>query len=33
MWKAVEIVFFERAKLIKEKAILLKIYYSEIIKG
>jgi hypothetical protein len=32
MWKAVEIIFFELVKLIKEKAILLKIYYSEIIK-
>jgi hypothetical protein len=31
MWKAVEILFFERVKLIKEKAILLRIYFSEII--
>jgi hypothetical protein len=31
MWKAVEIFFFERIKLIKEKAILGKIYFSEII--
>jgi hypothetical protein len=31
MWKAVETFFFERVKLIKEKAILLKIYFSEII--
>jgi hypothetical protein len=30
MWKAVEIIFFERIKLIKEKVILLKICYSEI---
>jgi hypothetical protein len=30
MWKAVELIFFERVKLIKEKAILLKIFYSEI---
>ncbi|AEF85768.1 hypothetical protein TREPR_3686 [Treponema primitia ZAS-2] len=31
MWKAVELIFFERVKLMKEKAILLKIFYSEII--
>jgi len=31
MWKAVEIFFFERIKLVKEKLKLLKIYYSEII--
>jgi hypothetical protein len=31
MWKAVELIFFERTKLIKEKAILLKVFYSEII--
>jgi hypothetical protein len=30
MWKAVELIFFERIKLIKEKAILLKIFYSEV---
>ena len=31
MWKAVEIFFFERMKVVREKRKLLKIYYSEII--
>jgi hypothetical protein len=31
MWKAIELLFFERFKLIKEKRILMKIYFSEII--
>jgi hypothetical protein len=31
MWKAIELIFFERFKLMKEKRILIKIYYSEII--
>jgi hypothetical protein len=30
MWKAVELFFFERVSLIKEKAILMKIYYSKV---
>jgi hypothetical protein len=30
MWKAVELIFFERGKLIKEKAVLLKIFFAEI---
>ena len=30
MWKAVDLMFFERAELMKEKGILLKIYFSEI---
>ena len=31
MWKAVDLMFFERAELMKEKGILLKIFFSEII--
>ena len=31
MWKAVEIFFFERVKLVKELRVLFKIYLSEII--
>ena len=31
MWKAVDLMFFERTELIKEKGILLKIFFSEII--
>ena len=30
MWKAVDLIFFERAEIIKEKGILLKIYYSDV---
>ena len=30
MWKAVDLIFFERVKLMKEKGTLLKIYCSEI---
>jgi len=30
MWKAVDLMFFERAELMKEKGILAKIYFSEI---
>ena len=30
MWKAVDLMFFERAELMKEKGILLKIFFSEI---
>jgi sRNA-binding carbon storage regulator CsrA len=33
MWKAIELLIFDRFKLIKEKAILMKIYYSKIILG
>jgi hypothetical protein len=33
MWKAIELLIFDRFKLIKEKAILMKIYYSEITMG
>ena len=31
MWKAVDLMFFEKAELMKEKGILLKIYYSDVI--